>query len=186
MGPSYGRVIPDYVDDHPPESVARLTAGRDLGWPYCNPDGAGGPVPLVRDVQTNPDGSKLDCATLPRIEQTLGAHAAPLGLSFVDGGLPPPYAQGALVGVHGSWNRQSPRAPEVSFFAWHNGTLGDKQTLVGGFQAPDGSRWGPARGRLAGSRRRGLCHRRLRRRGVPGGAAGPVIMCAVYRRLAFR
>ena len=141
-GPSYGRVIPDYVDDHPPESLARLTSGRDLGWPYCNPDGVGGPVPLVRDVQTNPDGSKLDCSTLPRIEQTLGAHAAPLGLSFVDGGLPVPYAQGALVGVHGSWNRQSPRAPEVSFFAWHNGTLGDQQTLVGGFQATDGSRWG--------------------------------------------
>ncbi len=141
-GPSYGQVIQDYVDDHPPESMARLTAGRDLGWPYCNPDGVGGPVPLVRDVQTNPDGSKLDCSKLPAIEQTLGAHSAPLGLSFVAGGLPAPYAQGALVGVHGSWNRQSPRAPEVSFFPWQNGTLGDQQTLVGGFQAPDGSRWG--------------------------------------------
>jgi glucose/arabinose dehydrogenase len=141
-GPSYGQVIADYVDDHPPESMARLTAGRDLGWPYCNPDGEGGPVSLVRDVQTNPDGGKLDCAKLPAVEQTFGAHAAPLGLSFVDGGLPVPYTQGALVGVHGSWNRQSPRAPEVSFFAWQNGTLGSQQTLVGGFQAADGARWG--------------------------------------------
>jgi glucose/arabinose dehydrogenase len=141
-GPSFGRVFQDYVDDHPPESLARLTSGRDLGWPYCNPDGDGAAPPFVRDVQTNRDGSKLNCAVLPRVEQTLGAHAAPLGLSFVDGALPEPYAHGALAGVHGSWNREPPRAPEVSFFAWQNGTLGDQQTLVGGFQAPDGSRWG--------------------------------------------
>ena len=37
-GSARGRVIPDYVDDHPPEELARLTPGRDLGWPYCNPD----------------------------------------------------------------------------------------------------------------------------------------------------
>ena len=63
-------------------------------------------------------------------------------MSFVDGGLPAPYDRGALVGVHGSWNRQPPRAPEVSFFPWENGGLGNQQTLVGGFQAADGSRWG--------------------------------------------
>jgi glucose/arabinose dehydrogenase len=141
-GPSYGQVVPDYVADHPPESVAKLTPGRELGWPYCNPDGGPANLPLIRDVQTNADGSRLDCAALPPIEQSLGAHSAPLGLSFVDGTLPEPYAHGALVGVHGSWNRQPPRAPEVSFFPWRNGGLGDQQTLVGGFQASDGSRWG--------------------------------------------
>ena len=47
-----------------------------------------------------------------------------------------------LVGVHGSWNREPPRAPEVAFFPWQDGALGNQQTLVGGFQAPDGSRWG--------------------------------------------
>jgi glucose/arabinose dehydrogenase len=142
QGPSYGQVVPDYVDEHPPESVAKLTSGRELGWPYCNPDGGPANLSLIRDVQTNADGSKLDCGALPPIEQSLGAHSAPLGLSFVDGTLPEPYANGALVGVHGSWNRQPPRAPEVSFFPWRNGGLGDQQTLVGGFQASDGSRWG--------------------------------------------
>jgi glucose/arabinose dehydrogenase len=44
--------------------------------------------------------------------------------------------------VHGSWNRQPPRAPEVTFFPWRGGTLGDGRTLLGGFQATDGSRWG--------------------------------------------
>ncbi|MCW2589665.1 MAG: SMP-30/gluconolaconase/LRE-like region [Mycobacterium sp.] len=141
-GPSYGRVVGDYVVDHPPESIAKLTPGRELGWPYCNPDGGPANLPLIRDVQTNADGSKLDCAALPPIEQSMGAHSAPLGLSFVDGALPEPYAHGALVGVHGSWNRQPPRAPEVSFYPWKNGSLGNQQTLVGGFQAADGTRWG--------------------------------------------
>ena len=139
-GPSYGKVT-DYVNDHPPEALARLTPGRELGWPYCHPDVDGSPT-FLRDVQTNADGSRLDCAALPPVEQTLGAHSAPLGLSFVDGVLPAPYASGALVGVHGSWNRTPARAPEVSFFPWHGGTLGPQQTLVGGFQNQDGSRWG--------------------------------------------
>ena len=133
-----GRVRQDYVDDNPPESVAKLTPGRELGWPYCNPDGAP-PAGFIRDMQTNADGSRLDCAALAPVEQTLPAHSAPLGMSFTE---LPGYGPGALIGVHGSWNRQSPQAPEVSFFGWDNGTLGPQQTLVGGFQADDGSRWG--------------------------------------------
>jgi glucose/arabinose dehydrogenase len=149
---SRGKVISGYVADHPPEELARLTSGRDLGWPYCNPDPdvrpgvAGSPrndarPRFERDVQTNPDGTKLDCARLPPIERTFDAHAAPLGLIFSTG-LPAPYQDGALVGIHGSWNRTPPRAPEVSFFPWVNGTLGAQQTLVGGFQLANGSRWG--------------------------------------------
>ena len=149
-----GNVLQAYVNDHPLEPLARLTPGRDLGWPYCDPDPdvtPGAPDtrltyanrPFVRDQQLNADGSKLDCSALPPVEQGLGAHSAPLGLSFVpDGALPAPFGQGALVGVHGSWNRTPPRAPEVSFFPWHAGGLGAQQTLLGGFQARDGSRWG--------------------------------------------
>ncbi len=143
-------MVPDYVDEHPRESIAKLTPQRELGWPYCNPDGGPADLPLIRDVQTNADGSRLDCSALPPIEQSMGAHSAPLGMSFVDGQLPPPYAHGALVGVHGSWNRQPPRAPEVSFFPWADGDLGDQQTLVGGFQSDDGSRWGRPVGAVVG------------------------------------
>ena len=160
-GSSQGQVIMEYVRDHPVEALARLTPGRNLGWPYCNPDADVEPgvvgtaqnrsnVPFTRDVQTNPDGRALDCATLPPVEQALGAHSAPLGLSFVDGGLPDGYARGALVGVHGSWNASPPRAPEVSFFPWEDGGLGPQQTLVGGFQFADGSRWGRPVAAVAG------------------------------------
>ncbi|QLL06481.1 PQQ-dependent sugar dehydrogenase [Mycobacterium vicinigordonae] len=137
-----GNIRTEYVNDHPPESLARLTPGRELGWPFCNPDGGPANLPFIRDMTTNKDGSALDCRTLPPVEQSMGAHSAPLGLAFTTGSLPPPYADGALVGIHGSWNRQPPRAPEVSFFPWRSGTLGDHQTLVGGFQLDDGSRWG--------------------------------------------
>ncbi len=149
-GDAFGQVIPQYVNDHPPEELAALTPGRDLGWPFCNPEPdtqPGAPLsPLkkadldyTRDVETNADGAKLDCSTLAPIEQTFGAHSAPLGLTFAP---VPGMGEGAVVGVHGSWNRTAPRAPEVSYFPWSNGRLGDQQTLVGGFQAPDGSRWG--------------------------------------------
>ncbi|WP_123028665.1 PQQ-dependent sugar dehydrogenase [Mycolicibacterium stellerae] len=137
-----GNVDTQYVNEHPPEALARLTPNRELGWPYCNPDGGPADLPFIRDMSTNEDGSRMDCAALPPVEQSFGAHSAPLGLAFTTGVLPQPYAAGALVGVHGSWNRQPPRAPEVSFFPWRDGTLGDQQTLVGGFQADDGSRWG--------------------------------------------
>ncbi|ULE34831.1 PQQ-dependent sugar dehydrogenase [Mycobacterium sp. IDR2000157661] len=144
-GPDYGKVIPEYVTDNPPEQLARLTPGRELGWPFCNPGPrSAGPadLPMIRDVQTNAGGDRMDCAALAPIEQSFPAHSAPLGLSFTDGALPEPYSRGALVGVHGSWNADPPRAPEVSFFPWRDGGLGDQQTLVGGFQTDDGSRWG--------------------------------------------
>jgi glucose/arabinose dehydrogenase len=148
--PQTGEVTAEYVSTHPPEAVARLTPGRELGWPYCNSDGGPASLPFIRDVQTNSDGSKLDCASLPPVEQSLGAHAAPLGMSFTQNVLPAPYASGALIGVHGSWNRQPPYAPEVAFFPWQNGTLGNQQTLVGGFQGSDGARWGRPVAAVAG------------------------------------
>ncbi|MGY4866648.1 PQQ-dependent sugar dehydrogenase [Mycolicibacterium elephantis] len=148
--PATGEVEKEYVNDHPPEQVAELTEGRELGWPYCNSDGGPADLPFIRDVQTNADGSRLDCAALPPVEQSLGAHAAPLGMSFTEGVLPAPYDSGALIGVHGSWNRQPPQPPEVAFFGWRDGDLKDRRTLVGGFQADDGSRWGRPVAAVAG------------------------------------
>jgi glucose/arabinose dehydrogenase len=150
-GSAQGEVLESYVADHPAEPLARLTPGRDLGWPYCNPDPDVEPgVPgtaldhsapaYVPDIETNPDGSALDCAALTPVEQSMGAHSAPLGLAFATD--LPTYGTGALVGVHGSWNRVPPRAPEVAFFPYVGGEMGAQQTLVGGFQAADGSRWG--------------------------------------------
>lgn len=161
-GDRKGDVDQSYVNDHPLEPVAKLFPGRDLGWPYCNPDPdvrqgqAGTPLdysdrPFLRDVETNADGAKLDCAALPRIEQGLPAHSAPLGMTFAPAAaMPSGWGAGALVGVHGSWNRQPPEAPRVAFLPYADGALGEARTLLGGFQLADGSRWGRAVAAVAG------------------------------------
>jgi len=155
---AYGQVIHAYVNNHPPDEVARLTAGRNLGWPFCDPDPdvklgrAGtaedyGDMRFDADAQTNAGGRRLDCAKLPRIDRGLPAHSAPLGFHFLNGStLPAPWNGGAVVAVHGSWDRQPPRAPAVLWLPWEAGsrTLGAAMTLVGGFQAPNGSRHGRA------------------------------------------
>jgi glucose/arabinose dehydrogenase len=149
---AFGRVIRAYVDEHPPDEVVPVVPGRDLGWPYCNPDqdenrppGSLADIPLVPDSVTNPDGTHLDCAALPPIEVGLPAHSAPLGLSFLEGsGLPAPWSGGAVVAVHGSWDRTPPRAPAVLWMPWDPTThsLEPAITLVSGFQNADGLRWG--------------------------------------------
>src|SRR5580704_12147111 len=149
---AFGQVIQAYVNGHPADEVARVTAAPDLGWPYCSPDqdknrpaGSLASVPFVADAVTNPGGTHLDCAALPRIEVGLPAHSAPLGMSFLEGSaLPAPWSGGAVLAVHGSWDRQPPRSPAVLWLAWDAAkhTLEPAVTLATGFQNADGSRWG--------------------------------------------
>ncbi len=116
---AFGQVVQAYVNDHPPDEVVPVTAGRDLGWPYCDPDQDGSKpagslagVPLVPNSVTNPGGSELDCAALAPIQVGLPAHSAPLGMTFLEGSkVPARWSGGAVVAVHGSWDRHPPRAP---------------------------------------------------------------------------
>jgi glucose/arabinose dehydrogenase len=151
---AFGRVITSYVNDHPPDEVARLTAGRNVGWPFCNPDpdvrrGRSGTrlhyanMPFDADAVTNPGGRRLNCARLAPIERGIPAHSAPLGFHFLQGSaLPSPWSRGAVIGAHGSWDRTPPRAPAVLWLPWKRSkrTLGEAITIVGGFQ--QGGRWG--------------------------------------------
>jgi len=149
---AFGQVIQGYVNNHPPDEVVPVTAGRDLGWPYCNPDqddshpaGSLANVPLVPDAVTNPGGKELNCAALPPIEVGLPAHSAPLGMTFLEGSrIPAPWSGGAVIATHGSWNRQPPQPPAVLWLRWNaaKGTLVPAATLVGGFENPDHTFWG--------------------------------------------
>jgi glucose/arabinose dehydrogenase len=148
----FGRVIQAYVNEHPPDEVVPVTAGRDLGWPYCNPDqddshpaGSLAGIPFVADAVTNPGGRRLDCAALPAVPVGLPAHSAPLGMAFLESStLPAPWRDGAVVAVHGSWDREPPRPPAVLWLAWDAATrtLTPAVTLAGGFQDAAGRRWG--------------------------------------------
>jgi glucose/arabinose dehydrogenase len=149
---AFGQVIQAYVNNHPPDEVVPVTAGRDLGWPYCDPDqddskpaGSLADVPLVPNAATNPGGNQLDCAALAPVEVGLPAHSAPLGMSFLESSkILPPWSGGAVIAAHGSWDRQPPQAPAVLWLAWNaaKGTLEPAVTLVGGFENSDGSYWG--------------------------------------------
>ncbi len=149
---AFGQVIRAYVNNHPTDEVVPVTAGRDLGWPYCDPDqddnhpaGSLARIPLVPNAVTNPGGTQLDCAALPPVEVGLPAHSAPLGMTFLAGSkLPAPWADGAVVAVHGSWNRQPPQPPALLWLARDaaTGTLSPAVSLAGGFENVGGSFWG--------------------------------------------
>lgn len=153
---AYGQVIPAYVNNHPSDEIAKLTAGRNLGWPYCDPDpdvsrGAENTrfkyqdLRFDVDVQTNPGGDRLDCARLAPLNLGLPAHSAPLGFHFLRGSrLPKAWRAGAIVAIHGSWDRQPPRAPAVLWMRWNakRHTLETARSLITGFQDASGNRWG--------------------------------------------
>jgi glucose/arabinose dehydrogenase len=149
---AFGQVIQGYVNNHPPDEVVPVTAARDLGWPYCDPDqddsdpaGSLAGVPLVPNAATNPGQNELDCAALAPVEVGLPAHSAPLGMTFLEGSkIPARWSGGAVIAAHGSWDRQPPQPPAVLWLAWNasQDTLEPAVTLVGGFENPDGSFWG--------------------------------------------
>ena len=152
---AFGKVIRSYVDEHPPDQLAKLAIGHsNLGWPFCNPnpdDVPGQPekglqyedLPYVADALTNPHEEALDCRTLAPLTRGLPAHSAPLGLTFLHGSaVGAPYSEGAVLAVHGSWDRTPPRAPGVLWLPFREGLLGAPVTLIGGFQLADGERWG--------------------------------------------
>ncbi|MFP2898913.1 PQQ-dependent sugar dehydrogenase [Corallococcus sp. 4LFB] len=145
----YGKVIPEYVDNHPPEALTSVRQGGHYGWPFCNPnpDTASGlkQMPLDRDYDMNRDGSNADCAALDRTDQGIQAHSAPLGLTFFDNAeLNPAWKRGALVAYHGSWNRTVRTGYKVTVFPWDPDThqpTGEVD-VVTGFVNPDQSVWG--------------------------------------------
>jgi glucose/arabinose dehydrogenase len=102
-------------------------------------------VPLVANAVTNPGGTALDCAALAPAEAGLPAHSAPLGMTFLEGSeFSAPWSSGAVVAVHGSWDRQPPQAPAVLWLAWNASqhVLKPAVALVSGFENTDGSFWG--------------------------------------------
>jgi glucose/arabinose dehydrogenase len=138
--PQTGQVEQSYVNDHPPEEVARLWKGRDLGWPTCNPEPDSDT--FTPDFQTNPGGKLRSCADLKPIEVKLPAHNAPLGLNFIRQGQLDGLGAGALLALHGSWNSHPPKPPGVVFLPWKDGTLQQPVDLLRGFQPSENDRWG--------------------------------------------
>ena len=121
---------PDLVPDY----LTAVREGEFYGWPYAY----WGPN-VDRRVQ--PQNDRL-VQTAVRPDYALQSHSAPLGLSFVQPGSAAPFAEGAFIGLHGSWNRDPPVGYKVIFVPFAIGRpSGPPIDFVSGFQA-DGKTMG--------------------------------------------
>ncbi len=143
----YGKVMQSYVDNHPPEEFTRVRDGGNYGWAFANPnpDSASGlnNMPFDLDVQNNPNGQYGTVDSFDRITKGIQAHSAPLGLSFTGGtSFPAAYQPGALIALHGSWNRSIPTGYKIVYFPYDiaTQTMGNQLNLVTGWAT--GGTWG--------------------------------------------
>jgi len=124
-------LVPDYLT-----SVSR--AGF-YGWPYS-----------YWGQHVDPRVEPQDPALVARAikpDYALGNHVAPLGLAFHQGGVWSGGQPGAVVGLHGSWNRKPQSGYKVVFVPFAKGQpSGAMQDLLTGFLDKKGN----ARGRPVG------------------------------------
>ena len=118
-------------DDIPPDTLHRVVAGGDYGWPFCH----AGTIP---DPQL---GGPDACAGVPKPALAIQAHSAPLGLAFYDGAqFPAEYNGDLFMAYHGSWNRREPTGYKVVRVPFADGApSGGAEDFATGWLTPDGA-----------------------------------------------
>jgi glucose/arabinose dehydrogenase len=119
----YGQIVQSYVNDHPPEYFTSIRDGGNYGWPFANPNPGTATgfhhMEYEPDVLTNPEWSVFTRDTFTVMDSGIQAHSAPLGFSFLqDSKVPESYRQGAVVALHGSWNRFGKTGYKIIYFPW--------------------------------------------------------------------
>jgi len=125
--------------DMPPDYLTQVDFGSFYGWPWHYWGG-------YEDKRVSPGRPDLREYTA-RPDFALGAHTAPLGLTFAqDLQLGPNYTNGAFVGLHGSWNRVPASGYKVVYVPFGARGLpapGAKPVdVLGGFLNADGKAMG--------------------------------------------
>ena len=78
-----------------------------------------------------------------RPDYALGSHTASLGLTFYTGDLLPQWRNGAIIGQHGSWNRNPPSGYKVIFVPFRDSRPdGPPQDVLTGFRNQQGEAMG--------------------------------------------
>jgi glucose/arabinose dehydrogenase len=123
-------------DDLVPDYMTSVKDGGFYGWPYSY---YGQHV----DVRVTPQRPDLVASAIPP-DYALGSHTASLGLTFYRASLlPAPYAGGAFIGQHGSWNRSKRAGYKVIFIPFQNGRpAGPPQDILTGFLSPKDEAYG--------------------------------------------
>ncbi|MBE7186023.1 MAG: PQQ-dependent sugar dehydrogenase [Methylobacterium mesophilicum] len=116
LGPN---LVPDYMTS--------VKEGAFYGWPWSY---YGGHV----DARVHPPRPDMVAKAIPP-DYALSSHVAALGLTFSKGSaLPGPYANGAFIGEHGSWNRDAYNGYKVVYVPFESGQpAGKAQDVVTGF-----------------------------------------------------
>ncbi|HWS78671.1 MAG TPA: PQQ-dependent sugar dehydrogenase, partial [Thermomonas sp.] len=126
-------------NDLVPDYLSSVREGAFYGWPYSYHG-------QHLDPRVAPQAPTL-VATAIRPDYALGSHVAPLGLAFSPGGAWSGGQAGAVIGLHGSWNRKPQVGYKVVFVPFAGGRpAGRMQDLLTGFLDADSN----ARGRPVG------------------------------------
>jgi glucose/arabinose dehydrogenase len=122
-----------------PDYLTSVKEGGFYGWPWSY----WGQHVDARVQPARPD--MVAKATVP--DYALGNHVAPLGMTFSDARMPPPFDNGVFIGEHGSWNRKPLAGYKVVFVPFANGRpSGPPRDVLTGFLSPEDR----ARGRPVG------------------------------------
>ena len=112
-------------DDVPPCELNRVVeAGQHFGYPFCH----GGTI-------ADPEfGDQRPCSDFVPPVQTLGAHVAPLAVTFYRGSnFPEAYKQYAFIAEHGSWNRSSKVGYRISLVKLEGNKAVSYETFIDGW-----------------------------------------------------
>lgn len=116
LGPN---LVPDYLTS--------IHGGAFYGWPYAY-WGANA------DRRVQPFKPEMVSKAV-RPDYSLGSHRAPLGLAFSTAAMGEAYSDGVFVGMHGSWNRNTPVGYKVVFVPFRGGRpTGPPIDFLTGFQ----------------------------------------------------
>ncbi len=126
LGPN---LVPDYLTS--------VQEGGFYGWPWSY---YGNHV----DKRVHPPRPDMVGQAI-KPDYALSSHVAALGLTFsMNSSLPEPYGNGAFIGEHGSWNRNTFNGYKVVYVPFENGRpTGKAQDVVTGFLEGDQARGRP-------------------------------------------
>ncbi|WP_313004966.1 sorbosone dehydrogenase family protein [Brevundimonas sp.] len=122
-------------DDLVPDYMTSVTPGSFYGWPWSY-------YGQTVDARVQPPRPDMVAKAI-RPDYALGSHTASLGLTFYTGALMPRWRNGAIVGQHGSWNRNPPAGYKVIFIPFSGGKpAGPPQDVLTGFRNDKGEAMG--------------------------------------------
>jgi glucose/arabinose dehydrogenase len=125
--------------DAPPDYLTNVPIGAQYGWPWFY-------WKTYEDKRVSAPMPDYLGEYVRKPEYGLGAHTAPIGMTFVAEGarLGAGFSSGAVIARHGSWNRKPAAGYDVVFvpFDGNGNPLAKPLPLLGGFLTKDGKTHG--------------------------------------------